>query len=102
MERPEKPFTGKPMQEVVEIKNKYEDRFIDWSFFGKLRTWFRGYPTCNGIGIGADENEKNRFFVIHVYLAKEPSEKQMKKLPKELEGVPVKYEVTGDIVAAGA
>ncbi len=80
--RPEKPFTGKSLEQVIESKKE-------------LKRLLQKYPFFLGIGIGVSEDAGGRFQVLRVYLKEKPSF----PLPTEFEGIPVEYEITGDIVA---
>lgn len=99
MERKEKPLVGKTFEEIKDIQKKYQDELLGWSFIGTLKHWFKGYPKFNGVGIGFGETEESLYYFIKLYLPYEPIPKRLGKIPKNIDGVPIKYEIIGEIIA---
>lgn len=59
-------------------------------------------PPVIGTGLGMDRPPRGKErFVFRVYLEQEPTEEQQRALKKTFGGVPIHYELTGPIVAAG-
>lgn len=86
--RPELPLTGRPFEEVKQVKDQHVEDLM-------------GRPFVNGVGIGMRENEDSRQFALRVYLRSELTPEQQEAMPHELEGVPVIYVVVGEIRAFG-
>lgn len=65
-------------------------------------TYMNMKPLVIGAGLGMEQPTKGRKrFVFRVYLEQEPTGEQRRLLKKTFRGIPIKYKVTGPIVAAG-
>lgn len=71
------------------------------SILGKIVRWWNHYPHAASVystpGVNSDSLSSP---TLHLDLYKTPTEKQRRKLKEGLEGVPLAYEVTGEIIAA--
>jgi hypothetical protein len=73
----------KDLNDIESVRNKYEAEIM-------------AIPGVTGIGIGEGNHLSSR--VIKVYVDGKSSDLE-KRIPKELEGYPVKTEVTGEFKA---
>lgn len=83
-----KQFTGKTLPEAKEVRDIHRDRI-------------RENPLIIAFGIGMETNEELDilYVVFKAYLAREPTQEEKSKLAEEIEGIPVRYKVTGKSVA---
>lgn len=88
-QRPELPLIGRPLKEVKQVKEQHVEDLMD-------------RPFVNGVGIGMMQNEDSRQFALRVYLRFELTPEQQEAMPQELDGVPIMYQVVGEIQALGA
>jgi hypothetical protein len=79
------PWTGKTFKEIKEIKKRHTDRIM-------------GNPEIvKGFGIGYDSDEKSRHYVFEIYVNSLLLKKNLDELNTNIEGVPIRYTVTGEI-----
>ncbi|MFB3828878.1 MAG: hypothetical protein ACE15B_19080 [Bryobacteraceae bacterium] len=55
-------------------------------------------PPVVGAGVGASKRRAGKA-AIHLFLGREPTAKERRRLPSKLEGVPVEWRVTGEFRA---
>lgn len=81
---PPKPLVGRPFKEVSDMKNQHAERIMS-------------IPNVVGVGIKICETEDSRYFAMGILLEQEPTPEQLETREKTIEGVPVVYEVVGEI-----
>ncbi len=84
-DRQQKPLMGKPLTEVIAIKERHRSELMSHSIIV-------------GVGMGQEEDPNARYFVIKGYLTEKPMP-QDDSLPRVLEEVPIRYNVVGSIIA---
>jgi hypothetical protein len=81
-----RPLTGKLQGEVADIKLRHADDFMQ-------------LEGVQGVGVGLKKGIFTKTHTIEVYLNAKPSKPIKKNLPKKIEGVKVRYSVSGRISA---
>ena len=80
----QKPFVGKSFTDVRKLSMQHAPKILS-------------NPNVHGLGIRIHETDKNRQFVIEVFLKDELSPEQLEQMEKTIEGVPVLYEVREEL-----
>jgi hypothetical protein len=80
------PARSKVEQAEVEKATKVKERHAD----SLMRL-----PIVVGVGVGASKRYPRRA-AIHLFVRREPTAKERRRLPSELEGVPVELQVSGE------
>jgi hypothetical protein len=82
----ERPLIGKSQEQVVDIKRKHADDLMQ-------------QEGVQGVGVGLRKSIFTKTHTIEVYLDTKPNKITRKIFPKKIEGVKVRYNISGRISA---